>query len=240
MSKELKNIFDTEYSKSVLTDFAIKTEKIYDFFNYDFKLNKNAINRYQDKFKGAKVWLNEDYRNSAISNLKIVEFELTYPKIIANIAETNLEKFNEVYSKVIDHYLENKEYTTKKYINSTYGCLQNPNSTIFSNNIHLVPIHLNHMLTRILNEFKGHIIYIDTNSIFFRNFEEIEERFKNYFDSINKYDLTYTIESSNFGYFSNKKKYMIEKDGDIKTKGLQHFNKNGMSRGDNIKLSSMI
>ena len=48
-----------------------------------------------------------------------------------------------------------------------YGCLQNLECMIHSKNIHLVPNILNKILSDILSEFKGHIIYIDTYQIFF-------------------------------------------------------------------------
>ena len=118
----------------------------------------------------------------------------------------------------------------------TYGCLQNPECMIYSKNIHLVPNRLNKMLSDILSEFKDHIIYIDTDKIFFRNFDEIRGRFEKYFNNINKYELTYFSEKSKFGLFISKKHYTIEENGNIKIKGMKHFNKNGMSRGGFIDM----
>ena len=234
MEEKLKNVFEKEYSENRLTDFLIKTQKVYEFFEYDFKLKPTEIG--PKDFNGGKVWLNEYYVNSSISNLEVITFNLVYPKLITKIVETNLEKFNEVYSKLIELYYLDKTIGLKKYINMAYGCLQNPESMIYSKNIHLVPNRLNKMLSDILSEFKGHIIYIDTDQIFFRNFDEIRERFEKYINNINKYELTYFSEKSKFGLFISKKHYIIEENGNIKIKGMKHFNKDGMCRGGFIDM----
>lgn len=234
MEEKLKNVFEKEYSENRLTDFLIKTQKVYEFFEYDFKLKPSKI--VSKDFYGGKVWINEDYVNSSISNLEVITFNMVYPKLITKIVETNLEKFNEVYSKLIDIYYSDKDVKLKEYINMTYGCLQNPECMIYSKNIHLVPNRLNKMLSDILSEFKGHIIYIDIDQIFFRNFDEIRGRFEKYFNNINKYELTYFSEKSKFGLFISKKHYIIEENGNIKIKGMKHFNKNGMSRGGFIDM----
>ena len=234
MEEKLKNIFEKEYSENRLTDFLIKTQKVYEFFGYDFKLKQTEI--VSKDFYGGKVWINEDYVNSPISNLDVITFNLVYPKLITKIVETNLENFNEVYSKLIEIYYSDKDIKLKEYINMTYGCLQNPECMIYSKNIHLVPNRLNKMLSDISSEFKGHIIYIDTDQIFLRNFDEIRERFEKYFNNINKYDLTYFYEKSKFGLFISKKNYIIEENGNIKIKGMKHFNKDGVSRGGFIDM----
>lgn len=234
MEEKLKNVFDKEYSENRLTDFLIKTQKVYEFFGYDFKLKPTEI--VSKDFYGGKVWINDDYVNSPISNLDVITFNSVYPKLITKIVETNLENFNEVYSKLIQIYYSDKDVKLKEYINMTYGCLQNPKCMIYSKNIHLVPNRLNKILSDILSEFKGHIIYIDTDQIFFRNFDEIRERFEKYFNNINKYELTYFSEKSKFGIFISKKKYLIEENNKIRIKGLKHFNKDGMSRGGFIDM----
>ncbi len=234
MNEKLENIFENEYSNDILIDFFIKTEKMYEFFGYNFVLDRKEINC--EKFQGAQVWLNDDYKNVVISNLEIVSFNLVYPKILAKIAEVNLKNFNEVYSKLIDYYYNNKNVSIKKYINIVYGCLGNTKSLIYSKNIHLVPDFLNKILSNILSEFKGHIIYMDTDEIIFRNFDEIRERFDKYFNSLDKYELTYSTQKSKMGFFMGKKQYLIEMNEGIKIKGIKHFNKDGMIRGGFINL----
>ena len=73
--------------------------------------------------------------------------------------------------------------------------------------------------------------------IFFRNFDEIRKRFETYFKSINKYNLSYSIEKTKFGIFLGKKKYIIEKNGNLKVKGMCNFNEYGNQRGGIISLN---
>lgn len=232
MKEKLKNVFEKEYTEDKLTDFLIKTQKVYELFGYDFKLNQKTI--VQEQLCSATVWLNDDYINSTISNLDIIEFELLYPKLIIKLLNTNLENFNEVFSKLLDYYHE--DISIEKYINSVYGHLGNPLSLIYSDNIPIVSIHANNIMRKIINEFKGHVIYVDTFQIFFRNFSEIKERFESVFNQLNKYDLTYSTTQSKFGLFIAKKQYLIEENNGIKIKGMQHFKKDGMDRGGFIEL----
>lgn len=234
MEEKLKNVFEKEYSENKLEDFLIKTKKVYNFFGRDFKLKPKEI--IKKDFYGGKVWLNEYYVNSFISNLEIITFDMAYPKILSKIVETNLDNFNEVYSKLIEIYYRSEFDKLKEYINMAYGCLQNPNCMIYSNNIHLIPNRLNKILSDISSEFKGHVIYVDTNKIFFRNFDEIRERFEKYFQKINKFELTYLTEKSKFGLFLGKKHYLIEENGMIKIKGIKHLNKDGVCKGGLIEI----
>jgi hypothetical protein len=238
MEEKMKNVFDKEYSKNKLTDFLIKTQKSYEILGYDFKLNPVEIGKDLTSSYSSKVWLNEDYANSPISNLEIITFNSVYPRLITKVVETNLENFNEVYSKLIELYYSYKNDSLKKYINMAYGCLHNPECLIYSKNLHLVSNTLNKILSDILLEFKGHIIYIDTDQIFFRNFDEIRERFEKYFRNINKYELTYFYEKSKFGLFVSKKRYIIEENSNIKIKGMKYFNKDGVYRGGFIDMNS--
>lgn len=233
MKEKLKMILEFRDSENTLTDFLIKTHKIYEVFGYEFKLNPKEIK--EDRFVGAKVWLNEQFTNAMIHNIDIVFLNMVYPKIMSKVINTNAEHFNEVYSKLIEIYKEDKFNALKNYINMVYGCLGNPKCDIYSNNIHLVPEILNKILSNILSEFSEYIIYIDTDEIYFRKFDEIKDRFEEYFNSENKYDLTYSIEKSKFGLFMKKKKFFIEQQGEIKMKGIRYFNDIGESRGGTIK-----
>jgi hypothetical protein len=234
MEEKLKNVFEKEYSENKLIDFLIKTQKVYEFFGYDFNLKPIRIS--PSETYGGKIWLNEDYANSAVSNLEIITFTSVYPKLISKLAETNLERFNEVYSNLLEIYHSDRNIGLKKYINMSYGCLGSPKCEIHSNNIHLVPKVLHKMLNDILSEFKGNIVYIDTDQIFFRNFDGVRERFEKYFNLINKYELTYFSEKSKFGLFVSGKRYIIEENGNITVRGLKHFSKEGMSRGGFIDM----
>ncbi len=234
MEEKLKEIFDKEYSTSKLEDFTIKTQKVYEILNYDFKLKSRNFTT--NESIGGKVWLNEKYTLLPISNITILTFESVYPNLISKICNTNLENFNIVFSKLLELYSTNKDTSLKEYINSTYGCLQNKQSIIYSNNIHLVPKKMTSLFNEILKEFESNIIYVDTDQIFFRNFEEIEHIFESTMIRLNKYELPYFYEKSKFGLFKSKKSYIIEENSNIRIKGMNHYNKDGISRGGKICL----
>lgn len=234
MDERLKIVFETEYSENKLSDFHIKTQKIYEIFGYEFIL-KPSVTKPTPR-KGGIVWVNEEYSNSPISNLEIVNINYPYPMMISKLAETNLEKFNEMYAKLIEINITENNTNLKKYINTAYGCLSNPDSVIYCRNVNLVTARLNTIIKSIISEFKGHVVYASICDIHFRNFDEIRERFMSYFNKINKYELTYFLEKSKFGFYSAKLKYMIEQNGNIKIKAMRHFHKNGVSRGGFIEL----
>ena len=234
MTNQLKEIFDSEYSKNKLIDFSVKTEKIYDYFNYDFILKNIEVN--SKKYNGGKVWVNEKYTNQPISNLTILRFKLLYPTIISKIVNTNLENFNTIFSKIIDIYFETNYNSIKNYINMAYGCLGNLNSIIYADNIDIVTYYSKRMVTDIIDEFNSHIVNVDTDEIYFRNFDEIKHRFEQYYNKINIYELDYNTEQSKFGLFYREKKYLFEQNGNIKVKGLNRFHKDGVNRGGFVYL----
>ena len=235
MEEKLRRVLEKEYSENKLTDFLIKTQKVYEVLGYDFTINKKYVDG-DRPFIGCKIWINEDYANCPISNIECIRFDLAFPTIYCKLVKTNLHSFNDVYSKLIGMYWEDKDPILTKYINMVYGCTSNINCEIYSNNVRIVPIKMNALLSKIINEFKGHVIYVDTDMIFFRNFDEIKERFENYLAKINTHKLTYTTEKTNFGIFKGIKNYIIEEDGNLRLYGMKQFNKNGSCKGGCIYL----
>ena len=73
MEEKLKNVFDKEYSENRLTDFLIKTQKVYEFFEYDFKLKPTEI--VSKDFYGGKVWLNHRFRDKFVEDILHFNFE---------------------------------------------------------------------------------------------------------------------------------------------------------------------
>lgn len=234
MEEKLKSIFIKEYSENKLTNFVIKTQKIYDYLGYDFVLKQPNIG--SNKCCGSMLWLNEKYVNSSFSDLDIITFNMVYPKLITKMVETNLQNFNEVFSKLIEIYYLYKDIELKNYINMVYGFLQNPECEIYSSNIYQLPIILNNILNNILLEFKEHIVYINFDKIIFRNFDEIRSVFNNYFDMNNKYEISYFTEKSKFGLFISQHRYIIEEHGNIKIKNIKLYNENGMRKGGLVSI----
>lgn len=235
MEEKLRRVLEKEYSESKLTDFLIKTQKVYEVLGYDFTINKKYVDG-DSPFIGGKIWINEDYANYPISNIECIRFDLAFPTIYCKLVKTNLHSFNDVYSKLIDMYREHKDPILMKYINMVYGCTSNINCGIYSDDVRIIPVKMSILLSKIINEFKGHVIYVDTDIIFFRNFDEIKERFENYLAQINTYNLTYITKKSNFGIFKGIKNYIIEEDGNLRLYGMKQFNKDGSCKGGYIYL----
>ena len=112
MEEKLKEIFDKEYSTSKLEDFTIKTQKVYEILNYDFKLKSRNFTT--NESIGGKVWLNEKYTLLPISNITILTFESVYPNLISKISNTNLENINIVFSKLLELNSRYKDNSLKE------------------------------------------------------------------------------------------------------------------------------
>src|SRR5574343_29818 len=228
MKNKLKKIFSEQYSNKLLDDFFIKTQKLYEHLGYDFNLNRHneVVEVFNVPYVSNNIWLNDDYINSTVSNCEFITFDMFYPKIISKIAQTNLENFNKVFSELIDMYYFDKDVSVKKYINMTYGCLQNEKNMIYSKNIKNVPIIADKIINNFVYKFKENIIFIDTDTICFRNFDTIKKEFDFCFEKINKYNLTYVSKKSKFGFFVSPKRYIYENNGNININGLKFYNNN--------------
>jgi hypothetical protein len=234
--EKLKEALQSTYSENKLEEFSIKTKRIYDSLNREFILKD--IPKNQEKFTGFKVWINPQYTGSVVTNITKVEMNQLIPTMIPKLIRTNLSGFNEVYSLLLDMWVGGfRDSRLKEYLNMSWGCLGNPNSIIYSNNIQNIINKINSLLRSIQEEFIGHIIYIDVDTIYFRNFEEIEKKFLLFWKKINKYGLTWEGDSIKFGIFMGLKKYIIHTDDSlIKIKGISLYNEEGLNRGGTIQL----
>lgn len=237
-NQNLSIMLSETYSDSMLTDFFIKTEKLYDFFGLPFNMlpkKENLKSSYH-----LKLWSNEKYINKAVSNVTVLCFNNIIPKFIASVSEVNLENFGNMMSelfKVYESETDNEiRYNIKTYINSVWGVIHNPDSLIYSHNVLSVVQCMNMFIHKIQKEFEDSIVNIDFSNIYFRNFEEIKERFELYFSKINKYQLSYETEKSSFLFVRKPKYFMVEKGGDIKVKGIECYTEEGKSHGGIIKL----
>lgn len=240
MIKKITSILSQEYSNNVLTDFRLKTEKIYEILGEDFILNEKEIRDDKQRCFTFKTWINEDYQRSIVSNISFITFKSPLPKIIAKEVKTNLENFNKVFSTIIGLY-ENEinnenRIVLENYINSVFGCIKNVNSDIYSNHTIKAFTAYNSFLGKILVEFRGHILHLNGPGIYFRNFDEIKERFYKVMENINRFNLITEISNSKFGFFDSKLKYFVEENNKLKIKGLYHFGKDGAVRGSYLNL----
>jgi len=236
MNKQLKLIFSNNYSENSLTDFFLKTKHIYEYLGYEFELTPIEKISESSANDSSRVWLNEKYSNAIISNVTELEFESPYPNLISKIANTNLKHFNRMLGEIVAEYNLDRDINVKNYINMIYGCIKNPKSKIYADNVGLVTIELRKIMDSVIVKFKNHVVYIDTDAIIFRNFPEIELEFYKHLNEINRYNLPYFIENKKFCLFTAKKNYMIEDNGSIKIHGIKHFSDQGTCRGAHINI----
>lgn len=218
---QIDDILSKEYSKKLVTDFNVKTEQLFTLFGYDF--DSRIIERSPKPTKGGKLWLNPKYKNTVIPNIHKLEFVKPYPQIISKKCVTNYEKFNELYSRLIKINHENNSRLLDIYINMVYGFMQSTGCVIYSNNTYKVPEIMYKMMEGIIDEFSSHIIYVDTDRIYFRNYDEIRERFEIYYSNIINYEIMYNTSNHKYGFFIGNQKYLHEVDGGVKVCGIKSY-----------------
>lgn len=167
-------------------------------------------------FIGSKVHLNERYIGNVITNLTEVTFEQYFPRLIISCA-IGKEKYvsHENIFDVMDFMLrankdlkedgrEEERKLIKKWINRVYGMLMSDKKGGITANFPLaqmVSARGSMHLARIIGEFSNHVVYVDTDAVIFRHFNEISDRF----DKMAKFP--YIVESNKCGMFFAKKKY---------------------------------
>ena len=234
MYKDLEAILKENYSNNTLVDFETKTRKIYELFKYPF-IQKNIAPIPNERYNSL-VWLNDTYKARPLSNLTLITFDLVYPTLIAKLANVNIEYFNEVYNNLIQINRSEQNYHLKRYINMAYGCLGSNRSNVHANNMKKVTAGLTSVLSEMILTLGENLVYIDTDMVIFRNFKEIEDTFLRVMNNINVNNLNFDVDSSDFAFFVAKKRYMMERDGNIKIQGLTKYDKDGISRGGYIHI----
>jgi len=169
---------------------------------------------------GMRVELNNIYKNCYIENITKVLFgDVITNMFLSQEGELfNYEGSMDMYASVFEEYRKTNSMKIKKYINSMYGVLMSK-----SPDSYLLPIisprsivlKLNNFLLRVEQEFGGHHVYTDSDSIYFCRFHEISTRFSAFVDEYisNHVDykyLSYSIDGyPNGSIFTGKKKFII-------------------------------
>ena len=187
----------------------------------------------QQKYGGGYVDLNIRYKNAIIENVVEVNLYSIYLIIMMNMdAEvSNYHGFTDMLKCL---YIEYKNMSAcdkdlglginpKEYINSVYGMISasiNHKDSYIKANIDMsrVPMKVRMIMSKVKNDFPGHYVYIDTDSIYLARYEEIEFRLEEYLNKLmTKYDPLYiSVDIHESGLFFEKKKYIIFKKGGIK------------------------
>lgn len=221
---------------NVVKEFIEKTDKLYEFYNIELsfmewveltdysKLEESKVKIKESK--GGYVFLNKNYQNAVVTDITEVEIPFFYQNILCALStETDFHyyKYNEILNNLLN--IKGKSDGLINYLNKIYGVLKNKECEFNCLNTHLIENKAHNLLIEIKNEFLSNILYIDTNKIYFKNFDEIEKRFKYLFE---KYQLLYNLNFNkieiDYGIFLQKKKYILNQNKFTQIKGLTFYN----------------
>ena len=163
-------------------------------------------------FKGGFVFVNENYRDIIIEDIKVHNFTSMYPHIMILLHDEGLISIPEEVSK-LKWFFENRyelkrsEYTHwKTLVNSLYGKFaQNSQSAIVMG---LISKYQQLIYSELLENNPENILYVDTDMILSVN-------------PINIVDcpLPYSTEVLTLGIIKEKKRYIVHDGEELKIKG---------------------
>lgn len=183
-----------------------------------------------------KILLNEKYKNSFIEDITEVSFDNIIPRLFLS---HNTELFNyigsmDMYRSVFEEYELNKNYIIKEYINSMYGVMMSKSELILPIvTPKQISLRMNYLMKSIIDEFSGHYVYVDTDTVYFCRFAEISKRFENHIQQFTEKDnyrhLKYTLTHHEQGsIFLNNKKFIIYGD---RVKGIKVIKNDSVTYG---------
>jgi len=202
--------------------------------------NMNVIYTNKESFIPGTVVVNSNFANKWATNLTAVSIVSAYPTEILKLSNSSIcthSNFHSIFSRAKDLRIElkhaqienNQDYSNanlvlKIFINYVFGMIASNKSPLKFNsfNADRIPFNVNRILHKAEQIFPGHYVYIDTDTIYFNNFNEINERF---FATMRGADYTYhsfDVEPGYQGMFVGKKQYVIrDPQGNIKVKGIR-------------------
>lgn len=208
---------DTKFNDVTRIDFI-------NFYpNIMMKLTNNNI-EYLDRRDidpyGEEDWEENDDENNVNDNFY-------YKKIVWNI-----EEFPILYDFIIKSKKDIKKYNNNKVykliniiINFTYGVVmaRDENSYINCSNVSSITAVGRKILTYFKEKFPYHVVYLNTNSIWFSAFNDIKDEV---FKILEKIDISYDIDNFKWIYINNKINHMFSKDSetDCNYRGIKSIN----------------
>jgi hypothetical protein len=224
-------------------------ERLYNDGNIDYN---NIATEKTEIFAGGFVELNEKHSNYWIEDISYFFFSNFYPSMINNIMEYDKElifsikNFNQIFDLVFHRYNSLKEIEStqhslqykeeyqlyyevnnylKMWINMTFGILSS-NKYLLNCNKNIAEITSRkcaHLMKFLYHEFTDHIVYTDTDEIYFIRYAEIEKRFRAILE-MKKYNFLMPRFSHNkSGIFIAKKKFILQnrETHELKIRGIR-------------------
>lgn len=193
-------------------------------------LRINTGERPENLLYGSHIDINERESNIWHTNLSSISFFSFYPSILYHIVDDyrfNISGFNTVYKRMYELRINKKGlsqvayHLNKVWLNMAYGVLASGTRlhSIERNIIKDVTTKGSLIMKKLQNEFIGHFIYADTDTIYYKHFNEIENRLVKI---IKKYPyLRYEI-NQHSGIFMRKKSYILQDtDSSLSIKGIK-------------------
>jgi hypothetical protein len=217
------------------------------FFN-EGNINHTYIENHEiEIFNGGFIELNEKHSNYWIEDICYFCFSNFYPSMMINIMENDkdlifsIKDFKNIFNQVFHRYnsmitldIFSKELINdykeingyfKMWINMTYGILSS-NKYFLNCNKNIaktISLKCSLLMSFLYHEFTDHIVYLDTDEIYFFRFSEIENRFRNILKSKKYNFLIPRFEHNKSGIFTAKKKFILQnrETNELKIRGIR-------------------
>ena len=161
---------------SSFEDWMVITFVICRIFNIDINEDYN-FNKIDVSFFGAVIEINDYYKDKVLNGINRIDYTNMYPAIIYNWLDkykvkSDFFNFPRIFKMIFSTYKgtsnEERLPIMRGWINWCYGIITSYNLCDKS------PVNVIKQVQKdIYENFKGHIVYYDTDSIWFVNFNEI-------------------------------------------------------------------
>ena len=216
--KNLKDLFLIDYDYDNLEEnFFIRTMLLLLF--HGKPLIDIDVDTKENDSVSAIVKLNEDYEKVYIENLTQISFGSIIPTIMMGLDGELFNYSGSMYMwrELCSDYRINKDIEVREYINMMFGMLYSKQPGRLLKPIHkigLVVSRMNSIMNKVRDNFAGHYVYIDTDTVYFCRFAEIEDRFHKFLGNLIENDIyryvyynkTIHVDGS---IFLSKKKFVI-------------------------------
>ena len=212
-----------------LSDYNKFAKKLLDYFFTDYVTIKMSYDG--PEYFGAPILLNERIKLKWLENFSSIEFNSLYPNIIVKLWEKGELKFNIYEFGIIFKFIVQNYKTIKKnpnltdvsrllikyFINFTFGATVNrfDTSFIYLNSHDKIVSYTKETFEHLMEQNTNNIFYIDTDTIY------LDYITPEVLSNVKSLGVPYSIETNLNGMFLEKKRYQIQKNGDLKIRGLQ-------------------
>lgn len=223
---------EMEHISKLSEVYYLRTLLLINFLEGSLIIDDNLKKEKVSSFKGGLTVLNEKLKNKVINGITELTLDNFYPSLILgkNQELSNLRGHRKALEESFLFYTQSNldpdsevVQAAKQYLNFTFGMLgSNKNFITPRINPKTIANKGRMVMRQLTNEFEGHAIYTDTDSIYFCRYSEIQDRLDDYLKKLHQKNPYYqfTFNSHQSGIFLGKKKFLLMK-GEYNSKGLR-------------------